>query len=314
MHSPPDKPICCDLSGDALIRVAGADARSFLQGQLSNDVRQVSPAQSQLTSLNTPQGRTLALMRLFEYRDALYLSLPNELGAMIVERLRRFVLRSRVGIALCTGEPAQLGIAGADSEAILAGAGLEPPPTVDGMYTGGDAAVIRLRSHHGDRFELIGDPQRLVGIASHCQPTGAAEWRLLDTLAGIPLLGTATSGEFLPQMLNLDELGAISYKKGCYPGQEIIARTHYRGQVKRRLRLLFSNSAVAPGTALNAGDKEASGTVLQSALRPAQGAALLAVVPIDWNDGDRIHLAAAGGEEARLGASDDAQTADSAPG
>lgn len=281
MTDEPDRPVLCELQDRALIRVSGADARAFLQGQLSNDVREVTPAQSQLTSLNTPQGRTLALMRLFELQDTLMLSLPRDLQMPIIERLRKYILRSRVEL-----EPADdfagCGIAGESAATALGEAGIAPPVTVDEAGANDDVIAIRVPSQAGNRFELYGKDRPLAAVrdalSAQCERAEPETWRLLDTLAEIPLLSPATSGEFVAQMLNLDELGAINFKKGCYAGQEIIARTHYRGQVKRRLKLLFRSEPAQPGESLDL-DENIFAVVVQSALHPQRGFAVLAVAP-----------------------------------
>lgn len=281
MTEPEAKPVFCDLTDHGLIRVAGADARTFLQGQLSNDVHQVTPAQSQLTALNTPQGRTLALMRLFELGDALYLALPAPLRDPIVAHLRRYVLRARVTIDT-SDDIAVAGIAGETAATALAAADM---PTSDVLsQVAGDADGIAIRvPGTPPRFETFASSKRIAArrdaLGERCRQADIDEWRLLDTLAGLPLLGPETSGEFVAQMLNLDELGAINFNKGCYTGQEVIARAHYRGQVKRRAKLIFSNEPAGPGETITSDNGDAA-TVLQCAPHPQRGFALLAVAPV----------------------------------
>lgn len=300
MNTASPEPIRCRLNDRGLIRVAGAGARTFLQGQLSNDVNRLSATQSQLSALNTPQGRTLALLRLLQYEDAIYLSLPAALAASTADQLRRYVLRARVEVDVVDDGPGSIGIAGND--AALAAAGFSPPAAIDGADTHDGTVAIRVHAHAGSRFELFGAPQRLAEIAEKYHPADAAEWRLLDTLAGIPLLSPATSGEFVAQMLNLDRLNAVSFNKGCYTGQEVIARAHYRGQVKRRLRLAFADGEVAPGTTAHTAGHGGAGTVIQSAPDPVNGFALLIVAPTQWNDGDTIRFDGPDKVEARLAA------------
>ncbi|HET7308165.1 MAG TPA: folate-binding protein [Gammaproteobacteria bacterium] len=282
MTDEPDRPVLCELKERALIRVSGPDAPDFLQGQLSNDVYQVTPAQSQLTSLNTPQGRTLALMRLFEFDGELMLSLPRDLQMSIVERLRKYILRSRVVLEPADGR-AGFGIAGKSAATALGQAGITPPVLVNETGTKEGVVAIRVPGHSGDRFELYGDVDPMAAVRTalgdQCDRAEPETWRLLDTLAGIPLLSPETSGEFVAQMLNLDELGAINFKKGCYAGQEVIARAHYRGQVKRRLKLLFRNEPAQPGALLDL-HENISAAVVQSAPQPQGGFAVLAVAPV----------------------------------
>ncbi|HET7675192.1 MAG TPA: hypothetical protein VFL54_06685 [Gammaproteobacteria bacterium] len=289
--------IYCPLQGNAVLRVDGADARAFLQSQLSNDVTQVTAAQSQLTSLNTAQGRTLALLRLFEFDDALHVSLPVELADPIALHLGKYILRSRVEIAAVP--LAHAGIAGAAAETLLESAGVAPPSAIDAASAAEGLVAIRVRSRTGIRHELFGAADKLARIEARCSRADANEWLRLDTLAGLPRLTRATSGEFIPQMLGLDELGAINYRKGCYPGQEVIARVHYRGQVKRKLRMLRAAGVAAPGTAVYSDNGEGGGMILQSA-RDGDGVLLLAVAPAEWGEGSFVHLQTPDGPPAQL--------------
>jgi folate-binding protein YgfZ len=270
----------CPLDDQALIRVSGDDARAFLQSQLSNDVHDVSPTQSQLTSLNTPKGRTLALMRLLDFDGALLLALPRDLQAPILEHLRKYILRARVELGACNDEFVQYGMVGATA---LKAVGLTPPPEVDHASSRAEMVAVRVPGDAAARHELFARKEAAAELderlAAHGERTTAESWRWLDTLAGIPLLSPATSGEFIAQMLNLDTLGAINFHKGCYPGQEIIARAHYRGQVKRRSRVFFRPEPARPGDTL-ALDDNASATVIQSVANPRRHEqAILAVGP-----------------------------------
>ncbi len=264
--------------------MSGSEARPFLQGQLSHDVRRVSPKQSQLTTLNTPRGRTLALMRLFELDDALWLALPAELAEPIAKRLSMYVLRAKVEIETAAEQLVGLGIAGDKAFEALSASDIEPPQAVDRAVSQHGVIVIRIRAETGARFEIYGPKTSVAPLRDALSKTAerrdSALWRLEDTLAGVPLLGATTSGEFLPQMLNLDELDAISFQKGCYTGQEVIARAHYRGRVKRRLQLIFTDQPAVPGNTLNAPD-DSSATVVQSVPCPPRGHAVLAVARVD---------------------------------
>ncbi|HET7370116.1 MAG TPA: folate-binding protein [Gammaproteobacteria bacterium] len=284
MDEPTVTTLLCDLNEHALIRVSGADAREFLQGQLSNDATQVSPTQSQWSSLNTPQGRTLALMRLFELEGELMLALPSALQAPVIGRLRKYILRSQVTLEPANDLMVRCGIAGESAAAVLQAVGITPPASVDAATVAEGTTIIQVNSTTGSRFELYGSGEKALALrkvlAEHCEQADANQWLLFDTLAGVPHLEPVTSGEFLPQMLNLDQLGAINFKKGCYAGQEIIARTHYRGQVKRRLKLIFDGDSAAPGQSVTFADGF-SATVVQCAPHPDGGFALLAVAPVE---------------------------------
>lgn len=200
------------------LRFTGPDSVSFLQGQLSNDVRRLEESRSVLAAFSSPQGRVLALMHLMAHDGGIVAILPRELVAPTVEALRKYVLRSKVRIE------------DAGESLSIAGALGAPPPDGIGFYAvNGDprrfwaiGAAENLREH-----DLAGDLRH----TDHFQQ----EWRLADIRAGLPQIYLPTREVFVAQMLNLDLLGGISFSKGCYTGQEIIARTQHLGRIKRRL-------------------------------------------------------------------------------
>jgi hypothetical protein len=227
------------------VRVTGVDAARFLQGQLSNDLGRVSAERSALAGLHNPQGRAIALLRIVQLAAGDFLALlPRELAASVAARLAKFVLRAKV---MVTDDSQGWRITG------LIACGLshtEPAPLA------GYPASTNDQRRLGDRTVIcVGEqPARWLLLAAaapadtagQCQPqddilrhsvlVGREVWRQLDIISGLPQVYAATSEEFVAQMLNLDVLGAIAFDKGCYTGQEVIARAHYRGRVKRRLQ------------------------------------------------------------------------------
>src|ERR1700683_2720027 len=214
------------LSELGVLRARGADARAFLQGQLSNDLTRLGADQSLLAGYHNPQGRVIALMRLAQLAgDDLIAVLPRELIAPVAQRLTKFVLRSKVKLTDDSQAWQVYGIlAGADAPAPFAGRG-------DGLT-----------------LHLSDEPARWLFVSPAATPPGlpAGEllaWQRSAIAAGEPQVYAATSEEFVAQMLNLDVLGAIALDKGYYTGQEVIARAHYRGRVKRRLQRFVSETA-----------------------------------------------------------------------
>jgi folate-binding protein YgfZ len=198
-----------------VLRVAGPDALSFLQGQLTNDVRLLTDGRTQLAALNTPQGRVVALLRLRLVDGAVYALMPTELLQSVSVLLRRFVLRSKV----------QLQIA-AELRVGWAGTGAAAPSAVAFDYARG--RPVFAATEEAWRSITGSDPWPVhAGVQN--------QWQALDIADGLPQVFAATSGAFVPQMLNLDLLDAISFTKGCYTGQEIVARTQHLGRIKRRL-------------------------------------------------------------------------------
>jgi tRNA-modifying protein YgfZ len=214
--------------GLGVLRVRGADAISFLQGQLSNDVTGVRSGQLQLSGYHTPQGRAIALLRLTRLAgDDLLALLPQELIPVVVTRLSRFVLRAKVRISDDSAAWQILGFQGTVSEVP-------------------DAA---LSLPYGSARHLVLVPQAAAFADDTAEPGTRDDWVACDIAEGLPQVYLATSEAFVAQMLNLDVVGGIAWEKGCYTGQEIIARAHYRGQVKRRMQRFVSDTpcVLTPG-------------------------------------------------------------------
>jgi tRNA-modifying protein YgfZ len=284
--------VCLDQLGVLLAR--GPDLLPFLQGQLSNDIALLSPQRSLLAGYHNPQGRVIALLRLLQPEPEQVLAvLPRELIGPVIARLSKFILRAKVKLA---DESAQWNISGlltdasaADPQGTSAGAGADFPaalPTAQdaAAHLAGALAVCVARQ-----------PARwlLLRPASQSPLTGAAaaapqEWQRLAIAAGEPQVYRATSEEFVAQMLNLDALGAIAFDKGCYTGQEVIARAHYRGRVKRRLQRFVTvprQEPLKPGDAGELSDGRAFRTV--DAVMLADGRCeFLAVAPLEAGEAD----------------------------
>jgi tRNA-modifying protein YgfZ len=213
----------CALDDLGTLRFGGADAAKFLQGQLSNDVSALSATALLRAGMHNPQGRTLALLWLMAADDGDILAvLPRELLAVIVPLLRRYVLRAKLTISDLSMEYRIYGLASPDA-----------CPEADGRRIAygaqGQQRTLLLQS--------AGEP------APQDASMSRDHWRALDIAAGLPQVYGATSGQFVAQMLNLDCIDAISFTKGCYTGQEVIARAHYRGRIKRRLQRFSSGAA-----------------------------------------------------------------------
>jgi folate-binding protein YgfZ len=285
-----------------LIRASGAEAESFLQNQLSNDVRQLAPGRAQLSSYNSPKGRVLDLFALRRDREAqgdvFVLETRRDTLPASLKRLRMFVLRSKVVLEDGSDAGFALGLAGADAAALIEQTGL-PLPAQDWEHMNSADGVTVMR-RPGARYSLHGTPAQLEALwpklAVQARPVGSAAWRLLDVLAGLPAIRPETADHFVAQMLNLDQLGAISFSKGCYPGQEIVARMHYLGNLKRRMFLCRTSAAGAqPGADVYAeGSESAAGEVVHAAPHPDGGTALLAVLQLAQAEAP-LRLGSAGG-------------------
>lgn len=239
----------------AVLRVSGADARAFLQGQLSNDLRLLARDNSQLAALNTPQGRVTAIVRLFERAEAICAVLPRSMLTPTVERLRKYVLRSKVALV-----PAEdltvVPLTGQAARTIGAIPAKNSTPATALHRETGDVSTL-LYVDTVPRALLVGAPEaidrRLLDTSVPASPWN--DWRLAQIAAGEPQVYSSTSEHFVAQMLNLDLVGGLSFTKGCYTGQEIIVRTQHLGRIKRRmLRARHPAAESAPGDKLSEGD------------------------------------------------------------
>ncbi len=276
--------IACPLTNLGVIRARGADAQSFLQSQLSNDIAGLPADSSRLAAYCNPKGRMIALLRVFRWGDDFGLLLPRELLDKTLARLRMFVLRSKVELIV---EPA--GVIGVHGPAAIAA--LNPlldgelPAAEDGIAVREDCVVLRPAGSQ-PRLQLIAHAAPLrrywSQLADTAEPVAPAVWDLLDIRAGLPTVLANTQEAFVPQMANLDLVGGISFTKGCYPGQEIVARMHYLGNLKRRTyRAAVEGEAPAPGAEIRTQEGALAGQVMLSAPRVEGGAELLAVLQIE---------------------------------
>jgi folate-binding protein YgfZ len=306
LPAPDDAPapvaVACPVGDLAVLRFDGPDAAAFLHGQLSSDVAALAPGTLQWSSYNSPKGRMLANLLLARPApgDGLRAVLAADLAAAIARRLAMFVLRARVKVADAGAERALVGIVGPGAAAAAAAAfGVAVVP--GGALVSGDTVVLGLPD--GRVLVEVATAARadaLAALGPHVARAGEDAWRRAGVRAGVPLVTAATSDQFVPQALNFDALGGISFRKGCYPGQEIVARMHYLGRLKERLFAFdHHGDAPAPGTRLHAasfGDQPC-GTVVNGVADGDDGtsATLLAVVQRSAAEGDVVHLGAPDG-------------------
>lgn len=301
--------VFADLSHYALIAVRGEDAETFLQGQLTNDLTKVTARSSQLSGMCNPKGRLLASFRLLRYAECYYLCLPAELAAETIKRLRMYVLRARVTLEDASNAFVHLGLSGDQSEAVLRDFTGELPTEVGGVRATDNLVVVRVDGIYPS-YEVFTDTERAMSLWDKLNvrsaPVGAEAWRLLDIQAGIPVIYPQTREAFIPQMINLQRVGGVSFKKGCYTGQEIVARMQYLGKLKRRMYRgrVAADSAPQPGDALYcaADATQSCGQLVSAAGHPDGDYAVLAVVQIERAEATdpSLHLGSAAGPALRL--------------
>jgi tRNA-modifying protein YgfZ len=240
---------CARLNRYGLLAVTGADARDFLHRQLTNDIENLPADRAALAGWCTPKGRLLASFLVIPSSDGFLLQLARDLAPSVAKRLSMYVLRSKVKITDESDAWAQYGIW---DKSLAIGA------------VAWEGGVVTARVDDG-RFLRIGR-----GLTLPAEKPEEA-WTLAEIRAGRPLISAATQDQFVPQMVNFETLGAVNFQKGCYPGQEIVARAQYRGEVKRRLKRV----QLPAGTELKPGQEFDGGVVVDSAAGEA-----LAVMPV----------------------------------
>jgi len=279
-----DGGILAPLTHLGLLEVSGEDAQTFLHGQLSNDVKQLAPGRSGYAAYCSAKGRMLANFLLWQEEQTYHLQLARALLPAMQKRLGMFVLRAKVKLADASESRPLLGLAGKRAaDALREFFPVLPQQAHQVVH---DAASGTLIALPGERFELIAEleaAKRLWDrLAATLTPVGTPCWEWLEIRSGIPLITPATQEQFVPQMANMELIGAVNFQKGCYPGQEIVARTQYLGQLKRRMILAHVAGATPPqpGDALFGpdSDAQASGMVVNAQAAPEGGFDMLAVV------------------------------------
>ena len=289
-----DGNIVCDLSQFGTLKVHGEEAGIFLQNLLSSDVNEVNEQHAQIGSLSNPKGRMLATFIVWRNHGDYLLHLPASLCATVLKRLTLYVLRTKVKIADTTAQQIILGVSGKDTAQLLQqifGSVPQAPFEVEQLGPGG---IIRV----GENRFLIYLSAQLAPtlwpqLSAVAHPVGSHCWDWLNIRAGLPVILPATQEQFVAQMANLELLGGVSFKKGCYPGQEIVARMQYLGKLKRRMFLAHIGGEIAPQPAdeLFSADMEgqASGMVVNAAAAPDGGWDMLAVVQISSRETATVH-------------------------
>lgn len=295
-----------DLSHFALLEITGTDAFDFLQKQFAGDIGLLDKYGWLFSSWCLPNGRVITTFIIFRHNDALFLVLPGTMKSMVAKRMSMYVLRSNVNINDVSDEYALLGITG------------DVTTSLPGGYTDGrnspNAGLLKSRSlkiltlwDSNPRNILVCKMDTVTSILNiickSCKESDRGTWSLLDIEAGMPWILESTSERYLPQMLNLDLMQGLSYKKGCYPGQEVITRLHYRGQLKKRMYLGSGDTVITPGPGdhIELADSGTTvGDVIDAERHPGGGIRLLAVAETGHADKTTIRLRDAGNVAIKL--------------
>lgn len=294
-----DATVLADLSHYGLIVFSGEDAQTFLHAQITNDLRGLTAERAVFAGYLSPKGRMLANFLVMKRDADVLVLLPASLREAIQKRLSMFILRSKAKARDGSGEWVRLGVNGPDAARLVGEVlGSAAPSGLMAMAHGTEAFALCLGE---GRFDLFVRPERASEVwqqlQAHARPVGAPVWDWLLVNAGVPSVLPATQDQFVPQMANMEVLGGVSFSKGCYPGQEIVARSQYLGKVKRRLYLAHVDASAQPGDELYAAEQgdQAVGVVANAAPAPGGGWDVLAVVLGPSVEAGQVHLKARDG-------------------
>ncbi|MCK5902017.1 MAG: folate-binding protein YgfZ [Cocleimonas sp.] len=290
---PPQGSVLSDLSDRGIIQVQGNDAEDFLQNQLTNDIRRVTESTHQLSAWCSPKGRVIVNFRIFKRGDAYFLMLSADLVERVLKKLRRYVMMSKVTLEDVSEHFIHFGYAGEYAEKELENiiGQTNMPREMTQTLQRDSLSILRL-SGTVPRFEILGELDDAKQLWDNCNvhaaPVSRQGWDYLNIVAGLPVISAESSEAWIPQMLNLQLIDGVDFKKGCYPGQEIVARLKYLGKNKRRMYRIEidTDKTVAIGQKIYAKgltDSEA-GKILTSVVNPQGKIEALAILKIAQAD------------------------------
>ncbi|HQR74798.1 MAG TPA: folate-binding protein [Burkholderiaceae bacterium] len=298
-------PAIARLSGLGMIRAEGADATGFLQSQLTNDVTHLGNDAFQLNGYCTPKGRLLATFHQWRDGEAVMLQLPRELVAAVTKRLSMFVLRAKVRLADASDQWTTHALLGPQASEALRVAGMDAPAQTWASVENAGLRVSRLPAAPNvtERFLLTHAGSGLPAPLAALPVVSSDAWWWSEVAAGVPTVFLPTQEKFVPQMINFEVLGGVNFKKGCYPGQEIVARSQYLGKLKRRMQVAHARVEDPPAAGsdvVQSAQEQPVGTVVMAARAPGGGVDLLFEAPVDRIGTGTLHIGSAGGAELRI--------------
>lgn len=276
-----------------VIAVVGEDAASFLHGQLTQDISGLPLGEARLAGYCSPKGRLLASFLVWrESPDRLLLLCSADLLAATLKRLSMFVLRAKARLIDASAELAVMGLVGA------AGLPAEAPRRAGTCTSHEGGTLIRLDDVGGQPRHLwVGAAAQAACVASRWPALDLAGWLWLEVQSGVPRIVAATADQFVPQMVNLESVGGVNFKKGCYPGQEVVARSQFRGTLKRRAFVVHGPAELVAGQELFHSEDpvQPCGMVVLAAPDPRGGWAGLSELKLSATESGTVHAGTADG-------------------
>ena len=309
--SPMNPPLILDgavrLSHWGMVRAQGDDAAAFLHGQLSNDFALLGLSQARLAAYCSPKGRMLASFVAFKRSPSeLWMACDAQVLPAALKRLSMFVLRAKARLTDASSELAAVGLTGTQAEAWLGDAAQLP---VWGKSDAAEASIVRLPDaalpdgRLQRRFVWVGPTTAAATVESALGPLPLDRWQWLEVMSGVAGINPATVEQFVPQMLNYELVGGVDFKKGCYPGQEIVARSQYRGTIKRRAAIVHAAEELAAGMEVFASNDpgQPAGLVAQAAPHPLGGYSAIVELKLTALEAGSLHLRGAEGPALSVG-------------
>ncbi len=286
--------IVAPLSHLGILQFSGEEAEAFLQGQLSCDVRSVGLRSSTYGAYCSPKGRMLGNFLLWREDAGFLMALSRDILPAVQKRISMFVLRSKVKISDTSDAATLTGAAGPRADDACRGIFSDIPMKANEVTRQSDAGTA-IRLSDGRlvlAFAASNAPALSRRLAGSLKAVDARVWRWLDIRNGVPLVTTATQDRLVPQMANFELLGGVSFDKGCYTGQEVVARSQHLGKMKRRMFLANIAAAATAGDDLYSEDlgNQASGTIVNAEASPEGGYDVLAAVQTASRENSTVHL------------------------
>lgn len=291
-----DATVVVPLQHLALIRSRGEDSAPFLHNLLSNDVNKLAADAAELNSFNSPKGRMLASLLMWREDDGHLIALSADIQAAMLKKLSMYILRSKAKLSDASAELALIGVSGPQAAQVLANAALPCPDAPRRHVASGQTRVIGVSA---DSYLIATPLEQAPACFEALRQAGAAAagsdaWTLAMIRAGLPLITAPTQEAFVAQMLNYELIGGVSFQKGCYPGQEIVARTQYLGKLKKRMYRVKLEAAQRPavGADLYAPDfgEQSAGQLVNVAPLADGGFEALAVLQTSSREAGEVHL------------------------
>jgi len=277
--------VLCDLSNFGIIKVSGEDAENFLQNQLTNDIRNVTESQHQSSAWCSPKGRMIANFQVFKRQESYFLILSIDLLEHVIKKLSMYIMMSKVTIENITDSYVLFGYAGTEADKNLQAYSKLTPLKANQSATFGTLTLLNMPTTLPG-FIIFGELEDAKQLWEACnqtaKPASCAPFLYLNIISGLPIITKPSSEKWIPQMVNFTAIGGVDFKKGCYPGQEVVARLNYLGKTKRRMYRIEidSNTLPAVNDNISSDTDPSAGQILNAAINPENKVEALAILKI----------------------------------